>query len=157
MHPTCWRCGRKFARIVKNMPRIQEPTLLTKNIYLCPYLDYRLPFTCSNTHKFPSKRKYPLRHAYSKVWIHHRMVRWLTPLFQRRRGKAPLFISVDNFHTWHRASRHIVFEWKHTAGKGAHSWMYIARNGFDSCKRLFHSTLLFAEAIQRWSLNTFVM
>lgn len=143
----------------KNVPKTTGASITHKD-HLClsfEILDHRLPFTYLNIHKFPSKLKYALRHAYSKVWIHHCMVCWLALLLKRRRGRASLFVSVDNFDTWQKASRQIVFEWKHTAGKRAHSRKNIACNGFDSCKKLFHPTVLFAEALQRWSLHTFMM
>lgn len=157
--PTCWCSVRKFAKIVRIVPRIEEQALLTTTIYVNPFeiLDHRPPFTCLNIHKFSSKLKYALRHAYSKFWIHHCMISGLTLLLKRRRGKASLFSSVDNFDTLQQASRQIVFEWKHAAGKKrAHSGKNIAWNGFDSCKELFHPTVLFAEGLRRWSLRTFM-
>lgn len=56
-----------------------------------------------------------------------------------------------------RAPRQIVFEWKHTAGKRVHDGKNKAHNGFDSCKKLFHTAVLFAKVLQRWSLHVRTM
>lgn len=134
MHPTCWSCMGNFARIIKKVPRIQEePTLLTKNIYLYPL---KSTIDClSLVFKHPQSS---IKIKTTRVWILHGMVCWPALLFKKRRGTWTSVLVHElpskelSFDIWQQASRQIVFERKRTVGRGVHSWMNIACN---SCKK----------------------